>query len=85
MHKLILTISTTLALSACGDGRGTNARDPATDAAEQAAMAQSTGAVGASVGEAGNTADTYVANAAISDLYEIASSDWRWKRRARLP
>jgi putative membrane protein len=74
MNKLILTIATTLALSGCGDGPGTNARDPATDAGDEAAMAQSTGAVGASVGPVGNTADTYVANAAISDLYEIASS-----------
>jgi putative membrane protein len=74
MNKLLLTIATTLTLSGCGDGSGTNARDAATEAGEQAAMAQSTGAVGASVGDARNTADTYVANAAISDLYEIASS-----------
>jgi putative membrane protein len=74
MNKFILTLATTLVLSGCGGDQGTNARDAASDPAAEAAMAQSTGAVGASVGPAGNTADTYVANAAISDLYEIASS-----------
>jgi putative membrane protein len=73
MNKLFLTVASALALSGCGD-HGTNARDPATDAAESAAMGESTGAVGASVEPLGNTADTYVANAAISDVYEIASS-----------
>lgn len=74
MNKLVLTMVSALALSGCGD-QGTNARDPATDTpGESMAAAQSTGAVGASVDPLGNTADTYVANAAISDLFEIASS-----------
>lgn len=75
MNKLVLTMVSALALSGCGGDYGTNAQDPATDTGgESAATAESTGAVGASVGALGNTADTYVANAAISDLYEIASS-----------
>lgn len=73
MNKLFLTAASALALAGCGD-QGTNARDPATDAAESAGMAQSTGAVGASIDPLGNTADTYVANAAIGDIYEIESS-----------
>jgi putative membrane protein len=73
MNKLVLPLAFSLALSGCGD-YGTNARDPTTDTGETMAAPESTEAVGASGGPLGNTADTYVANAAIGDLYEIASS-----------
>lgn len=76
-RKLLFIGAATLALAACGDNGATNATSDAGNAAAMAAgkVEDTAGAaVGMVTAPLANSADAYVPNAAISDLFEIESS-----------
>lgn len=89
MRKIFLFAAAATALAACGDNNANNANEAATEAGNQVTAAAddvmqsepvnaAQDAVGGVVGQASaamaNSADAYVTNAAMSDMYEIESS-----------
>jgi putative membrane protein len=78
MRNIVFLVGTALALSACGgDNAATNAAADAGNVATAAGdKAEDTAAATAGMAAApmANTADAYVMNAAIGDMYEIESS-----------
>lgn len=74
MKKLILIAASTLALAACGDNETAGDVGEAANSAVNEVQDTAAGAVGAVTAPMVNTADGYVTNAAISDMYEVQSS-----------
>jgi putative membrane protein len=75
--KIVCTFASALALAACGGNAATNATADVGNAAGSAldkAQDGTAAVVGAASAPMANTADGYVANAAISDMYELESS-----------
>ncbi|MEW9854403.1 DUF4142 domain-containing protein [Novosphingobium sp. M1R2S20] len=78
MKRLVLIAASTLALTACGSSENaadvTNEMSDAAGSAVSAVEDTTAAAVGAVTAPMVNTADGYVTNAAISDMYEVQSS-----------